>query len=515
MAGQGRSDKLAFAARISQKLNGPAEAIVGYHSLLIEEVRRSGPQAALEDLQLIGVAAENLSRLVETLGTGARMISTDEGAQAQLRHDLRSPINAILGYSEMVLEDFESELEPSARRDINAILTAARRLAVQIDSAIDGTEEQDTVTDHDSDGEIAASLERSLSVPEASGDVLTGHILVIDDEAANREILTRLLERRGHRVRAVGSAKETYDALTSDSFDLVLLDILMPEVNGIDVLERMKSDPSWREIPVVMVSGLKETGAIAKCISVGAEDYLPKPIDRVLLYARVNACLERSHWRAREVAFNNEIKYERDRADALLHSMLPAPVIQRLNDGETNIADRFAGASIIFADIVDFTPLVARMDAGDLIKELSNLFTAFDDLATRHGIEKIKTIGDAYMAASGIPSHREDHARAAVDFARDILTTMSNNAVSDAGLQIRVGIHSGPVIAGLIGRKRSVYDVWGETVNLASRLESTGRSGRIHISAETKAALGSYLDKAETHTHVVKGVGKITSYFIV
>lgn len=515
MAGQGRKDKLAFAARISQKLNGPSEAIVGFQSLLIEEVRRSGPEDALEDLEKIGVAAGNLSRMIEMLGTGAQQISTDKDAQAQLRHDLRSPINAILGYSEMVLEDFKADLVPSARRDIGAILTEARRLAVQIDSVIDGTDAQDGAAEDGMDEEIAASLERSLEVPDGDRDVLTGHVLVIDDEAANREILTRLLERRGHRVRAVGSAKETYDTLKRDSFDLVLLDILMPEVNGIDVLARMKADPSWREIPVVMVSGLKETGAIAKCISVGAEDYLPKPIDPVLLHARVDACLERSRWRAREVAFTNEIKYERDRADALLHSMLPAPVIQRLNNGETQIADRFVGATIIFADIVDFTPLVARMDAGDLIKELSNLFTAFDDLATRHGIEKIKTIGDAYMAASGIPSHREDHAHAAVEFARDILIAMSDNTVSEAGLQIRIGIHSGPVIAGLIGRKRSVYDVWGATVNLASRLESTGKSGRIHVSAETKEALGSHLSETEKHTHVVKGVGEITSYFIV
>ena len=104
---------------------------------------------------------------------------------------------------------------------------------------------------------------------------------------------------------------------------------------------------------------------------------------------------------------------------------------------------------------------------------------------------------------------------AAVDFARDILRTMSDNSVSEVGLQIRIGIHSGPVIAGLIGRKRSVYDVWGETVNLASRLESTGRSGRIHISSQTRDALGIDLAKVERHTHLVKGLGQITSYFIV
>ena len=140
MAGQESKDKLAFAARISQKLNGPSEAIVGFHTLLTEELRRTGPQAALKDLQKIGIAAGNLSRMVEMLGTGSRQLSTDKDAQAQLRHDLRSPLNAILGYAEMMLEDFEAELGPSARRDIVAILTEARKLVVQIDSAIDGAD---------------------------------------------------------------------------------------------------------------------------------------------------------------------------------------------------------------------------------------------------------------------------------------------------------------------------------------------------------------------------------------
>jgi class 3 adenylate cyclase len=276
----------------------------------------------------------------------------------------------------------------------------------------------------------------------------------------------------------------------------------------------MKQDPRWHEIPVVMISGLRETGAIAKCISIGAEDYLPKPIDPVLLHARVDACLDRVRWRAREVEFTRQVAHEKDRADALLHAMLPAPVIVRLNGGETHIADRFETATILFADIVDFTPLVARMDAGDLVKQLSSLFSAFDDLATQHGIEKIKTIGDAYMAAAGIPIPREDHASAVVHFAHDIIRAMSDSNVSQAGLQIRVGIHTGPVIAGLIGKKRSVYDVWGETVNLASRLESTGRPGKIQISEETRKALAGSSFETRPHEHEVKGVGRITSYFI-
>ncbi|TMM51712.1 adenylate/guanylate cyclase domain-containing protein [Sulfitobacter sabulilitoris] len=515
MAPQRHRDKLALATRISQKLMGPSEAISGYHALLIEEVRRVGPAEALADLDRIGLAAARLVEMVQSLSARSNDIATDEASQARLRHELRSPINAILGYSEMVLEDFERALPASALSDIRAMVNEARRLPVQIDAVFDPEAGTDDALSLGEEEQIAAGLEKSLSISDTGRQHLTGHILVIDDEPANRDILTRLLERRGRSVRAVGSARETYIALREERFDLVLLDILMPDTNGIEVLERIKADPDWREIPVVMVSGLNETGAIARCISIGADDYLPKPIDPVLLHARVDSCLERSHWRARERAFTKEIKFEKDRADALLHAMLPAPIIQRLNAGEAQIADRFVGATIVFADIVDFTPLVARMEAGDLVRELSNIFTAFDDLATRHSIEKIKTIGDAYMAVSGIPAQREDHARIAVDFARDILKTMSDGAVSKEGLQIRIGVHSGPVIAGLIGRKRSIYDVWGETVNLASRLESTGIAGKIQISKATKDALGTYLETVEEREHTVKGIGKVTSYFIV
>jgi len=509
-----RQERMAYAARISQKLSGPAEAITGFLDLLCEEVRRLGPVDALEDLKKVQIAASRLNKMIANISNDPRNIAQDHELQARLRHDLRSPINAIIGYSEMIAEDFADELGPSAFQDLDVVLREARRLAVRIDDVVDGATPIEDGADIAEDAQIAEGLERSLNASVDGQRTLIGNILVIDDEAANREILRRQLERRGHSVRAVRSAEETFTALRGEQFDLVLLDILMPSINGIEVLERIKSDPELREIPVVMVSGLKETGAIAKCISVGAEDYLPKPIDPVLLHARVDACLERVRWRAREVAFTKEIKYEKDRADALLLSMLPAPVIQRLNDGETQIADRFEGATIVFADIIDFTPLVARIDARELVKELSSVFTAFDDLADHHDIEKIKTIGDAYMAASGIPVQRDDHAKVAVGFARDIIKRMTDSSVSQAGLQIRVGIHTGPVIAGLIGRTRSVYDVWGATVNLASRLESSGQAGKIHISDETRRSLGDSLHTWQEHVHEVKGIGSITSYFI-
>jgi len=509
-----RNQKVAYAARISQKLSGPSEAITGFVDLLVDEVTRNGPANALDDLTQVQVAATRLGVMIANISTDPRDIASDPNLQAQLRHDLRSPINAIIGYGEMIAEDFESSLAPSALDDLNVILREARRLTVRIDEIVDGAHATEDETQDLQNKKIAAKLEQSLSSAVRPKDDLVGNILVIDDEAPNREILTRQLKNRGHSVRAVGSAAETFEALDQEIVDLILLDILMPDVNGIEVLQRLKTTGELNEIPVVMVSGLKETDAVAKCLNLGAEDYLPKPIDPILLHARVDACLERKRWRAKEIAFAKEIKFEKDRADALLSSMLPAPIIQRLNEGETQIADRFDEATIIFADIVDFTPLVARMDASELVRELSSVFTEFDALAERHGIEKIKTIGDAYMAASGIPVHRNDHADAAVDFTKQMIARIEDSSVNRAGLQIRVGIHTGPVIAGIIGRTRSVYDVWGATVNLASRLEATGQAGRIHVSAETMHALSDGYLVSQKRVHDIKGVGPVTSYFI-
>jgi class 3 adenylate cyclase len=286
----------------------------------------------------------------------------------------------------------------------------------------------------------------------------------------------------------------------------------MPDMNGIELLARLKADTRWRDIPVIMVSGLKETKAVVRCIAAGAEDYLQKPIDAVLLHSRVNACLERIRWHRREKQFLARIEYERDRADTLLHAMLPAPVILRLQAGETVIADRFDSATIVFADIVDFTPLVARTDPPHLLRQLAAIFSAFDDLSAEYGIEKIKTIGDAYMAVAGVPDPREDHAERALGFARALIATMAGEV--GQGLAIRVGLHTGPVIAGLVGRLRFVYDVWGETVNLASRLEASGQPGRIHVSEASHGILSHAARCPEARMHELKGLGRVRTFLI-
>jgi adenylate cyclase len=204
------------------------------------------------------------------------------------------------------------------------------------------------------------------------------------------------------------------------------------------------------------------------------------------------------------------------RADNLLLNILPRSIADRLKAETRTIADQFSSASILFADVVDFTQLAERLPPGEVVGMLDRLFSHFDVLADRHGLEKIKTIGDCYMVAAGVPSPRPDHARALALMALDMQTAMrSVDEVGQLGLELRIGINSGPVVAGVIGRKRFLYDLWGDAVNTASRMESHGASGRIQITRATKELLDDEFVCEPRGTIPIKGKGDIETWYLV
>jgi len=203
------------------------------------------------------------------------------------------------------------------------------------------------------------------------------------------------------------------------------------------------------------------------------------------------------------------------RADNLLLNILPRSIADRLKAETRTIADQFSSASILFADVVDFPPLAERLPAGEVVGVLDRLFSHFDVLADRHGLEKIKTIGDCYMVAAGVPSPRPDHARALALMALDMQAAMcSEDEVGELGLQLRVGINSGPVVAGVIGRKRFLYDLWGDAVNTASRMESHGASGRIQITRATMELLDGEFVCEPRGTIPIKGKGEVETWYL-
>jgi guanylate cyclase len=205
------------------------------------------------------------------------------------------------------------------------------------------------------------------------------------------------------------------------------------------------------------------------------------------------------------------------RVEALLLNILPEEIAERLQDEPQAIADHFDEASILFADVVDFTPLASRLDARAVVALLDRLFTSFDDLVDRHGIEKIKTIGDCYMVAAGVPRHRPDHAHAlaylALEMRECARTCLPNGDGGD--LRLRIGISSGPVVAGVIGRRRFLYDLWGDTVNMASRMESHGVPDVIQITRSTWELVRDDFVTEPRGLVEVKGKGEVETWQLV
>ncbi len=210
------------------------------------------------------------------------------------------------------------------------------------------------------------------------------------------------------------------------------------------------------------------------------------------------------------------LRHAQERAETLLLNILPASIAERLKTSPQAIADQFPATSVLFADVVDFTPRSNGMTAGEVVGLLDRLFGQFDHLTERYGLEKIKTIGDAYMVASGVPVPRPDHARVLALLALDMVAaTRADGAVGDLGLTLRIGINSGPVVAGVIGRKRFLYDLWGDTVNTASRMESQGTSDRIQITRATYELVKGEFACEYRGTVPVKGKGDMETWYLL
>jgi class 3 adenylate cyclase len=234
------------------------------------------------------------------------------------------------------------------------------------------------------------------------------------------------------------------------------------------------------------------------------------------LRARVSASLEKKRLRDQEQRYLQQIEVAQARAEHLLHNILPAPIAARLQAGEVTIADNFSEATVLFADLVDFTPTAATLPATAVVAILNELFSAFDDLTLARGLEKIKTIGDAYMAVGGVPTPRADHVEAVADLALAMQAIMPRFGLpTGIGFALRIGIHTGPVVAGVIGHHKFSYDLWGDTVNLASRMEAQGLPGAIQVSAETYERLRGRFAFEARGPISIKGRNTVSTYLLL
>jgi adenylate cyclase len=516
----------ALTAFLRQEVQAPATAVTDLLDMIIEDARSSQPDSVLADLSRMHGASVQLSAFVKSLiQDSSADHQKDESIEAfhrRLRHDLRTPLNAIKGYSELLIEDMDADATHPLRLDLIKVKESADQLLSQIDAVVALARGEESAATIDGTGalklDLVADVLRTVEPLRADGTgeaVQSSRVLIVDDNASNRDVLERRLAREGHQVVTAANGTSALELVGKETFDLILLDLIMPKMSGFEVLRRLKAAEHTSDIPVIVISALDEIDSVVRCIEAGAEDYLTKPFNPILLRARIGASLEKKWLRDREKKFVADLEQEKARSETLLLNILPRSIVKRMRTGEMVIADSVAEATILFCDLVGFTTISTQLTAGRTIDFLSKIFSAFDSLAAERGVEKIKTIGDAYMVAAGIPEAQSDHADRIAALAPRMLDAVSAIAeATELKLQARIGIHTGPITAGVIGTHKFVYDVWGDTVNTASRMESHSLPGRIHVSAATRAALGDRFKLERRGMIEIKGKGMMETYFL-
>lgn len=373
-----------------------------------------------------------------------------------------------------------------------------------------------------SDGLSAHTLAQLHHAQDSATDKQAA-IMLVEDNAQLRNVIVQILGTLGYvNVTEAADGQVALDLLAQRDFDLIVLDIEMPRVNGFEVLAALKRDPTRRHLPVIVASGLDRLDAVVRCIELGAEDFLPKPVNSVLLGARVGASLERKRLRDLERLRLLELQQEKqllqaeqEKSDRLLLNILPHSIAERLKRGEHTIAERHAEVTVLFADLVDFSTLANQTDAQELVALLNDLFSRFDRLADRHGLEKIKTIGDCYLVVGGLPEPSARHATDVARMALEMLAALAElNRQRGLQLHMRIGMHSGPVVAGVIGSRKFTYDLWGVAVNLAQRVQASGIPDRVNVSANTFELLRQEFHLTERGTVECKGQGLVRTYLL-
>jgi len=466
----------------------PIETLNEICALLVQEMPSHTCEQVLADLRLIQATADRVSRMIDSV---IRLDQVDGEAAAKcLNHDLRGLLTIIIGYgddlrrkaSRNALGDFEAEFRAIGelgREALDRIEETVRVIRSTPETPIDDTEDGDA--------------------PETD----PGRILVAEDDPAIRNLLCEYLRAQGHEVVSAHDGNEAIERLKTGTFDLVLTDLVMPGADGFDVLSFLKANAQFTAVPAIVISGHGALEDIARSIVMGAVDYLPKPFNRTILRARVGASLEKKRLRDR-------IEQQRRRNEDLLRSILPGPVADELIRTNTVVPRRTERVAVLFADLVDFTAYCdqLRNEPERVVEQLRRMFENWEAMSQECGVEKIKTIGDAFMAAAGLLDPAPDPVLSCVRLGFRMIEftrSMTDDDGRSIGFDLRVGVHVGPVVSGLLGRRQSLFDLWGDTVNVASRLESHGKRGCVNLSEEAWGPMKRHVRGETRELLAIKG----------
>jgi class 3 adenylate cyclase len=503
----------AYLATRCEELLAPVQASIDLAERMLAELTGDQRAEFADDMARVRRSALELRDLIHEVLSGSQPEASGarlETARSRLRHDMLNKLNPLINYSEMWLEEAQQSALARFAGDLRLLHGLGKRAFALVDTILASwnIESREAAPRPEEFEHLARLVERmECQKPQASSP--PGRLLVVDDHDINRDILCRLLAAQGHQVLTAANGAQALELLRSEPVDLVLLDLVMPELDGFAVLDALKKDARLRELPVIMISALNEIEFVVRCIQLGAEDYLTRPYNPVFLKARVDACLEKLRLRERERQHLAEIERQRQRADELLHVILPAQIVAELKATNAVLPRRYDRVAVLFADIVDFTPYCERHPPEQVVAHLQRLVEFWEQAALRHEVQKIKTIGDAFMAACGLFTSVPNPVVNCLRLGEEMLGAVQR---LPTGWTLRVGINFGQVVAGVLGNRQYLFDLFGDTVNTAARMESHGEPGAIILSGAAWREVAEFCDGQPLEAVPIKGKGPIARH---
>ena len=530
---------------LRHELRTPINHIIGYSELLLEVAEEQGHAHLMADLEKIRAAGAELGSLVNESLDAARL-QTALPDTISLSRDLRTPLNTIVGYSELLEEEADEGGYVDLLPDIQRICTAGRHLLGQVHALLDLAEDLGDDSPRQQDDRavpeapvtavgIAArppAVQPTAPRPDRPG-AMTAKLLVVDDDEANRDMLSRRLERLGYQVALAVDGKDALGKIAAEPFDLILLDIVMPELDGYAVLLRLRADETQRHLPVIVLSASDELDTAVRCIELGAEDYLPKPIDAVLLRARIGACLEKKHLHDQEqrhletiegmaaelAEWNRTLEQRVAEQTAQLERVgrlkrfLPARLAEAIvaTGDETLLESHRRWIAVVFCDLRGFTPFSETAEPEEVMDVLAEYHAAMGGLISQHEGTVEHFAGDGLMVVFNDPFECSAPEQRAVTMAVQMRDRMGELCRAwlrrDHELGFGVGITYGLATLGQIGYEgRLHYAAIGSVVNLAARLCGEAKDGQILASRRVGLAVEEIAQIASVGSLTLKGV---------
>ncbi len=339
-------------------------------------------------------------------------------------------------------------------------------------------------------------------------------ILIAEDENIIAKDISKTLERLGYNI--LGAVRTGKDAILKTARlkpDLVLMDIMLEdEMSGIEAAEKIMSS---FDIPVIYLTALADDETLQRAKITEPFGYVLKPFDERILHSSIEMGLYKHQINKKLKERTRELEEERIKSNQLLHNILPSEIVKELKETGSIKPREYSKVTLLFTDFQDFTEIASRLHPQELINELNIIFKNFDAIIESHGLEKLKTMGDSYIVGGGLPKETNNHAVEVVSAALEMQEYLKQrNALSANKWIMRAGVHSGNVVAGVVGKNKFTYDVWGNTVNIASMMEKMGKPGMINITCDTFNLIKDSFECEQHGNTVVTGNGDISMYLV-